>query len=148
MANTTANANGVKRYFATPTSSTTGRNTMQIESVDTNAGAATCCAESRMARVRGLRSAILRCVFSISTVASSTRMPTASAKPPSVIVLIVSPHAVRITSEVAIDSGIDVQTIRVERQEPRNSRTIKPVSTAAMPASRATSLMESRTKMD
>ena len=65
---------------------------MQMDSVETNAGAATCCAESRMARVSGLPSCMLRCVFSISTVASSTRMPTASASPPSVITLMVSPQ--------------------------------------------------------
>ncbi len=42
MANTTAIASGVKRYFAGPVSSTTGVKTRQIESVETNAGAATC----------------------------------------------------------------------------------------------------------
>ena len=101
-----------------------------------------------MARTSGFFSAMLRCVFSISTVASSTRMPTASASPPSVITLIVSPSAVRMTSEVAIESGIDVQTISVDRHDPRNSRIISPVSAAAMRASRTTSEMESRTKID
>ena len=37
---TTANASGVKRYFATPPSRNTGKNTMQIASVPTNAGVA------------------------------------------------------------------------------------------------------------
>ena len=32
------------------------------------------------------------------------------------------------TSEVAIESGIEVQTIRVDRQEPRKSRIINAVS--------------------
>ena len=42
---------------------------------------------------------MLRSMFSISTVASSTRMPTASASPPSVMMLIVSPSALSTISE-------------------------------------------------
>src|SRR5205807_1472598 len=38
-------------------------------------------------------------MFSISTVASSTSMPTASARPPSVITLIVCPNALSTTSQ-------------------------------------------------
>ena len=68
--------------------------------------------------------AMLRCVFSISTVASSTRMPTASASPPSVITLMVCPSRLSRQSEVRIESGIEMQTIRVLRQLPRNSRII------------------------
>ena len=63
-------------------------------------------------------------MFSISTVASSTRMPTASARPPSVMTLIVWPSRLRIESDVRIDSGIEMQTISVLRQLPRNSRII------------------------
>ena len=42
IANTTASASGVNRNFATPVSSTTGKNTMQIDSVPTNVGVAIC----------------------------------------------------------------------------------------------------------
>ena len=42
IANTTASASGVNRNFATPVSSTTGKNTMQIESVPTKVGVAIC----------------------------------------------------------------------------------------------------------
>ena len=73
-------------------------------------------------------------MFSISTVASSTRMPTASAMPPSVITLIVWPIRLRMISEVRIESGIEMHTISVLRQLPRNSRIIRPVSTAAIDA--------------
>ena len=72
----------------------------------------------------GLPMARLRCVFSISTVASSTRMPTARARPPSVITLMVSPSTLRMQSEARIESGIEMQTIRVLRQLPRKSRII------------------------
>ena len=40
--------------------------------------------------------------------------------------------------EVRIDSGIEMQTISVLRQLPRNSRIISAVSSAAMTASRTT----------
>ena len=46
-----------------------------------------------------------RWVFSIVTVESSTRMPTASASPPSVMVLSVSPRKYSTTSEVRIAAG-------------------------------------------
>ena len=52
------------------------------------------------------------------------------------------------TSEVAIESGIEVQTISVERHEPRKSRIMSAVRPAAMVASRTTSLIDSDTKMD
>jgi len=42
MANTTASASGTNRYRATPDSEEHRRNTMQIESVETNAGVAIC----------------------------------------------------------------------------------------------------------
>ncbi len=42
IANTTAMASGVNRNRAVPVSSSTGTNTMQIESVETNAGTAIC----------------------------------------------------------------------------------------------------------
>ena len=87
-------------------------------------------------------------MFSISTVASSTRMPTASARPPSVMTLMVSPSRFRTASEVRIESGMEMQTIIVLRQLPRNSRIIRPVRKAAMAASLSTPLMAARTKMD
>ena len=55
MANTTAIASGVNRYLAAPLMNTTGTNTMQIESVETNAGTAICCAPSRIARTSRFR---------------------------------------------------------------------------------------------
>ena len=131
MAKTTAMASGVKRNLAVPVRSRTDTNTMQMESVETNAGTAICCAPSRIARVIGA-SPMLRCTFSISTVASSTRMPTASARPPSVITLMVLPVMPRTIREVRMESGMEVQTISVLRQLPRNRRIMRAVSAAAM----------------
>ena len=121
---------------------------MQMESVETKAGAAICCAPSSTARTSGLRIAMLRCVFSSSTVASSTRMPTASARPPSVITLVVWLSMFKAISETRMESGIEMQTISVLRQLPRNSRIIMPVRKAAIRASRTTPLMAARTNSD
>ena len=52
--NTTASASGVNRNFATPVSSTTGKKTMQMESVPTKVGVAICDAPSRIATSNGL----------------------------------------------------------------------------------------------
>ena len=75
-------------------------------------------------------------------------MPTASARPPNVITLMVWPIKFRMISEVKMDSGIEMQTITVLRQLPRNSRIINPVSTAAVTASFTTPLMDARTNSD
>ena len=121
---------------------------MQMQSVETNAGMAICAAPSRIACSVSLPSSRLRLMFSISTVASSTRMPTASARPPSVMMLIVSPSADSTMSEHRIDSGIETAMISVLRQLPRKIRIITPVRQAAMIASRTTPLIEARTKSD
>ncbi len=87
-------------------------------------------------------------MFSMVTVASSTRMPTASARPPSVMMLMVSPSALSTIIEVRIDSGIETAMISVLRQLPRKSRIIRPVRHAAMIASRITPAIAPRTKID
>ena len=77
-------------------------------------------------------------MFSISTVASSTRMPTANANPPSVMMLMVSPRALKQMIDVRIESGMETAMITVLRQLPRNTRIMNPVRHAAMIASRTT----------
>ena len=79
------------------------------------------------------------------TVESSTRMPTASARPPSVIVLMVSPRKWSTTIDVRIESGIEIITMRVDRHDPRNSRIISAVSPAAIAPSLTTLATESDT---
>ncbi len=142
-------ASGVNRYFAAPDSMSTGTKTMQMHNVETKAGTAISCAPSRIARTSVLPLIpMLRWTFSISTVASSTRIPTARAKPPSVITLMVCPRSPRMVSEVRIESGIEMQTISVLRQLPRNSRIMSAVSNAAMLASRTTPCTAARTNSD
>src|ERR1700722_11678843 len=149
IANTTASASGVKIYFAAPDNNVTGTNTMQMHNVDTSAGAATCCALFKIAAAKGILLAPrFRCVFSISTVASSTSMPTASAKPPSDITLIVSPSWEKTATEKSMASGIEVHTINVLRQLPRKIRIMMAVSKAAVIASCTTSRTEAFTSSD
>ena len=114
---------------------------MQMQSVETSAGTAICAAPSRIACAGRCPSSRLRSMFSIVTVASSTRMPTASARPPSVMMLMVSPRKLSTMTEVRIESGIETAMIRVLRQLPRKSRIIRPVRQAAMIASRITPLI-------
>ncbi len=87
-------------------------------------------------------------MFSMVTVASSTRMPTARARPPSVITFRVWWKADRAAMAASTDSGIEVATIRVERHEPRNSRIIRLVSAAAITPSRITPSTAAFTKVD
>ncbi len=87
-------------------------------------------------------------MLSIVTVASSTSMPTASARPPRVMILSVSPMADSAPIAPKMDSGIEVVTIRVERQLPRKSRIIRLVSAAAIIPSRITPWIDARTNTD
>ena len=87
-------------------------------------------------------------MFSIVTVASSTRIPTASASPPRVMMFSVSPIAYRAVIDDRMASGMDTAMMTVERQLPRNSRIIRLVNKAAMTASFATPVTAAFTNMD
>ncbi len=148
IAKTTAIASGTKSDLAAPVMNATGTKTMQMQSVETNAGVAISAAPSRMARTTGFCCAMFRWTFSISTVASSTRMPTASAIPPRVMTLSVSPSHASTMIDTRIDSGIETMTMSVLRQLPRKTRSMSAVSPAAMPASFTTPCTAARTKTD
>ena len=75
-------------------------------------------------------------------------MPTASARPPSVIVFSVSPRKYRTIRDDRIASGIEIITTSVERHEPRKTRIISAVSPAAIAPSRSTPRTASVTKTD
>ena len=77
-------------------------------------------------------------MFSIVTVASSTRMPTASARPPNVMMLSVCPAAASPATAASTASGMEAAMMTVDRHEPRNSRIIRLVSAAAITPSRTT----------
>jgi len=65
-----------------------------------------------------------------------------------VMMLMVSPRAERMMSELRMESGMETAMMMVERQLPRKMRIMAPVRQAAMRASRTTPLMAPRTKMD
>ena len=90
-------------------------NTMLIVSVETKVGPAICIAPSRIAWRRGFPRLRLRWMFSISTVASSTRIPTASASPPNVMTFNECPSKYSMMIEDKIASGIETATISVLR---------------------------------
>jgi hypothetical protein len=77
-------------------------------------------------------------MFSISTVASSTRIPTASANPPRVMMLMVSWSAASSSTLTRIDNGMEIAMISVLFQFPRNSKIMMAVRHAAISASRNT----------
>ena len=87
-------------------------------------------------------------MFSMVTVASSTRMPTASANPPSVMMLMVSPSALSTQIELRIESGMETAMISVLRQLPKKEQDHEAVRQAAMIASRITPLIAARTNSD
>ena len=147
MAKTTARAMGVKRNFAGPVRKTTETKTMQMVSVETSVGVAISAAPMSTASCKGCLP-MWRWMFSMVTVASSTRMPMASARPPRVMVFIVSPIALSTMMELRIESGMEMAMMSVLRQLPRKSRIIKAVRLAAMTPSRRTPTMEALTKMD
>ena len=68
-------------------------------------------------------------MFSSTTVESSTSLPIASAKPPSVMILMVPPESMRPKAPARIDSGIDRKIAKVERKLPRNTKIMSEAST-------------------
>ena len=145
---TTPSARAVKRNCAGPSSSTTGKKTTQMVNVAASAGTAICCAPSRIATVIGFPRCRLRWMFSTSTVASSTSMPMASARPPMVMRFSVCPKRKRPTSPTRMASGMLVITIRAPRQLPRKNRIINETRMEASAASCSTFWMAARTKTD
>ena len=105
---------------------------MQMHSVETNAGTAICCAPSRMARTMGLPSAEIAVdVFDLDrgVVHQDADRQRQSAQRHHVDGFA---QQVRMASDVRMESGIEMQTMMVLRQLPRNSRIIRPVSRAAI----------------
>ena len=84
-ANMTASAIGANRKPDTPGKKNIGRKTMQMQTRETKAGATIWRAPSKMAVWMGLPCSRCQLMLSMVTVASLMRMPTASARPPSVM---------------------------------------------------------------
>ncbi len=148
MAKTTASASGMKRNLATPVRRKMGAKTTQMQRVETKAGVAIWAAPSRMASMTSFPSARWRSMFSMVTVASSTRMPTARARPPRVMMLMVWPMAESAMTELRTESGMEMAMMRVLFQSPRKRRIMRAVRQAAMMPSCTTPSMAPLTKTD
>ena len=140
MANPTANERGTNSDFVTPVIKNEGTNTARTESMASNLGMTTSLLASSTARARSTPLARWVWMFSIATVASSTRMPTARANPPRVMILMVCPAPQRATTAVSRANGIVTTTIVELRQSRKNSSTMSPVSKAPNSPSRMSEL--------
>jgi hypothetical protein len=125
-----------------------GTNTMQMHSVATNAGTPISPAPTMIASCSSSPLCKWRSMFSMVTIAWSTRIPTESARPPSVIRFSVSPIAFSIRIEARMESGMVSAMISVLRQLPRKSSTISAVRIAARAASSTTPLIAALTNTD
>src|SRR5258708_6940512 len=89
---------------------------------ETVAGTTICLAPSRIAVSISLPCSRCQLMFSMVTVASSTRMPTASASPPSVMTLMVSPSSESaVTDERDRDSDDQGRAPAAEEQQDHHS---------------------------
>src|ERR1700689_141821 len=85
-----ASASGRNRYPETPNNWNRGSQTMQMHNVETNVGITIWFAALMIAGLRSRPRFKCESMFSLITVASSTKMPTANAKPPMVMTLMVT----------------------------------------------------------
>ncbi|MCG3163610.1 MAG: hypothetical protein JMDDDDMK_05049 [Acidobacteria bacterium] len=148
IAKPTASESGTNRDRATPTINNDGTNTASTASIASNRGVIVSRVASQTAWRNG--SPRDRCVwmFSMATVDSSTRMPMASANPPSVMMLIVCPVSHRPTTPARTANGIVVTTISALRRSRRNNKTIKPVNSAPNAPSKIKPRIEFLTMID
>ena len=87
-------------------------------------------------------------MFSRTTIASSTTRPTATASPPRVMTLSVTPVSCITTSAASTDSGMLIAATSVERTLVRNSRIVMIAKSAPRPPSRTRPSRDSSMKVD
>ena len=149
IANTTAMASGVNRYRAVPVSRNTGTNTMQIDMRrdESRDGDLRRAIEHRVdqrlahgdiaVRVLDLHGGVVHQDADGESQAAQRHH-----------VDRLSQQAQNRQARRGSTSGIEMQTIKVLRQLPRNSRIIRPVRPAAISASRTTPSIDARTNTD
>ena len=139
---------GEKRYLAVPWRRKTGTKTMQMAIVESSVGTRISNPPSMIAGSNSLPSARCRSTFSSTTVALSTRMPTARANPPSVIVLSVCPKQYITKMPATIESGMEIIMMNASRQLPRNNRIISAVRPGGHRAAHYDAVKCARTNID
>ena len=137
----TASASGMNSARAAPVMKNAGTNTASTHNIANKRGSAVSLIASKAARAVPDPRCRCTCRFSIATVASSTRIPTARASPPRVIRLMVWPETQRPTTAAAMLMGILSTTITALRISRKNNRTINPVKAAPSKPSFAKSMM-------
>ena len=122
-----------------------GTKTARMQNMESRRAIAVRVHASTTARARETPGSICVWMFSISTVASSTRTPTANASPPRVMTLIDWPVAQSRITALSRANGILSTTISALRQSRRKMSTIRPVSAAPNRPSTTRPRMELRT---
>ena len=143
MAKATDIDSGRNRNEVIPGITASGDRTSRVLRLETSSGRATSLAPSSAETLGGNPSSRWRSVFSRQMIALSTIGPIASARPESVMTLIVCPARYRKTIAERTDSGIVMTAIAVICQRPRNSRIVSEQraapSSLPSPGSRSTS---------
>ncbi len=139
-----AAASGPKNFPCSPDNSSIGVRTSTTTKVAYTTGALTSMAASntisRTGRARSLRPRSRLTMFSTSMIASSTTTPSATARPPRVIVLIVQPNASTTITVVSTAMGIVANVTTTLRKSRRNKNRTIVISTVPMSTSRPTPL--------
>ena len=138
MANPTPRVSGMNSDRSGSSMMNAGMNTDRMQSNAKSRGTAVALLACSTAAATFGACSICTCVFSIVTVASSTRMPIASAIPPSDMMLIVLPVTHSPTSDPKSASGMLATTTSTLLRSPRNKRIISPVKPAPIIPSVAT----------
>ena len=126
----TASDSGTNNDRTAPCMMNDGMKTERMQKSASSRGTAVSKFPARTARDIDAVCSICVWMFSISTVASSTRMPIARARPPRVMMLIVFPVRFKTTIEPKSASGILSTTTMTARRSRRNKSTMSPVSPA------------------
>src|SRR3954471_7680073 len=124
----------------------TGANTATIEKVVAATAMAISLVPSCEAWTWSLPISTCRTMFSRTTMASSIRIPIASDRPSSDMVLRVNPQAQTAMKEESAETGRARPVITVERQELRKRKTTKTVSNAPSISASSTFLTDWRTR--
>src|SRR5438270_12763720 len=138
MANPTPRVRGMNSDRSGSPMMNAGMNTDRMQSKASSRGTAVIRLPWSTAEAMLSVCCICTCTFSTVTVDSSTRMPIASAMPPSDMMLIVLPVSQSPNSEPSSASGILATTTSTLLQSLRNRRIIRPVKQAPIAPSVAT----------
>ena len=135
MAKSTARDSGMNKARASPSKNSAGVNTAAIHRSASKRGGAVSRLPSTTARDTRTPKPRRVWIFSISTVASSTRIPIAKANPPNVMRLSVCPHRCNPRTAASKAIGMVATTTSAPRQLRRKTSTIMPVRIAPKKAS-------------